>query len=188
MKLIGFFFLLATITACDPYGFGFKMNPAYVLNEAFKSILNQSPEDFIDVTGKEALCIYGNDVGMLYLKEKLSINTEDMEIIPKLVENSSRYTDIPSFVDFWSYYTESYEVDISNKSTKSELLKVLVECHYGFEGEKNVKYQKLKVKKYKRKECRLIKIMPFNFESLSLSEQCEALHVNYKSKSKSQAH
>lgn len=178
MKLFSFLILLGLFQACDPYGFGFKKNPAFVLNEAFESVLALDHEAFLEVSGKEALCLYGNPEGINYLRTNLNIESEKVEIKPKLLENSSKYTKIPQFVGYWSYYQEKYLIDILDKATKAELLKVIVECHYGFEGEKNEKYQNLKLKKYKKRECRVIKMVPFKFAALPLREACKPLKVD----------
>lgn len=177
MKLFGTLVLLFLVQACDPYGFGFKQNPANVLNQAFNSVLSINPERFLEVSGKEALCIYGNNEGMTYLNNNLNLNPDNIEIKPKLIENSSRYTKSPQFVGYWSYYNEKYEVDILDKTTNLDLLKVIVECHYGFEGQKNDAYQNLKLKKYKMKECKVIKLTPFHFEGLPLRPECAPLSV-----------
>ena len=177
MKLFGFLIILGLFQACDPYGFGFKMNPAYVLNEAFESVVALDHEAFLRVSGKEALCLYGNPEGISYLRSNLKINTTSIEIKPKLIENSSKYTKHPHFVGYWSYYQERYLIDILDKSSKKEMLKVMVECHYGFDGEKNENYQNLKSKKYKRKECRLIKVIPLDFQPLPIRTECIPLKV-----------
>lgn len=178
MKLLGFVFILGLFQACDPYDFGFKMNPAFVLSEAFDAVVSLDHEAFLDVSGKEALCLYGNPEGISYLNSNLEINRDKVEIKPKLIENTNKYTKHPHFVGFWSYYQERYLVDILNKESKEELLKVVVECHYGFEGEKNASYQNLKVKKYKKKECRVIKMIPFKFPAMEMREECVSLKVN----------
>lgn len=177
MKVIIILVLSIIASACDPYGFGFKKNPAFILNEAFDSIISQDVDAFIEATGKEALCIYGNNDGLTYLKENLTLNVNDYEIKPQLIENSSRYNKFPQFVGYWSYYSEKYLVDISDKVSKSELLKVVVECHFGFDGEKSDDYQNLELKKYKKKECKLIKIMPSKFDGMPLEQQCDVLSV-----------
>jgi len=177
MKLFGTIVLLFLVQACDPYGFGFKQNPANVLNQAFKSVLTIDPERFLEISGKEALCIYGNNEGMTYLNSNLNLNPDNIEIKPKLIENLSRYTKSPQFVGYWSYYNEKYEVDILDKTTNSDLLKVIVECHYGFEGQKKEAYQNLKLKKYKKKECKVIKLTTFHFEGLPMRAECAPLSV-----------
>lgn len=178
MKLFGFLIILGLFQACDPYGFGFKRNPAYVLKEAFDSVAALDHEAFLEVSGKEALCLYGNTEGVSYLRSNLKIDTKNIEIKPKLIENSSKYTKHPNFVGYWSYYQERYLIDIFNKETHNKMLQVMVECHYGFNGEINEKYQNLKVKKYKRKECLLIKIVPLNFASLPMRKECIPLKVS----------
>jgi hypothetical protein len=179
MNRLSFLFLLCLNVACDPWGFGFKKNPAYVLTEAFEAVLAGDPQAFNLVTGREALCLYGNDTGLDYLRRYMDVrNPDDVEIHPKLIENSSRYTKNPQFVGYWSYFHERYILDILDKKTKEELLKVVVECHYGMEGQKSEKYQNMKVKKYKKKECRLIKLMPSKFDSLPMNIDCMPLRVN----------
>jgi len=178
MKLFSFLIILGLFQACDPYGFGFKKNPAYILNKAFEAVMALDHEAFVEVSGKEALCLYGNPNGVNYLRNRLNIESEDIEIRPKLLANSSQYTKHPHFVGYWSYYQERYLIDIFDKDTKQDLIKVLVECHYGFEGEKSDKYQNLKLKKYKMKECRLIKVIPAKFSALPLREECRPLRVD----------
>lgn len=178
MKLVSFLMLLGLSIACDPYGFGFKKNPAYVLNEAFQAVLAMDVDSYLDVTAKEALCVYGNNDGLSYLRSNLNIKTDEVEIKPKLIANSSKYTNSPEYVGYWSYYNERYLVEILDKSTKEEFLRVAVECHYGFEGEKNPKYQQLKLKKYKKKECRVIKVLPSKFKPLPTRSACDPLRVN----------
>jgi hypothetical protein len=178
MKRIGLLIFLGLLQACDPYGFDFKKNPAYVLNEAFESVLSLDDEAFVEVTGKEALCLYGNQEGISYLRDNLTIDPDKVEIKPKMVENSNKHTNTPQFVGYWSYYHEKYLIDILDKKTKQELMKVLVECHYGFDGAKSDDYHQLKPKKYHKKECRLIKIIPSQFPALSISQKCEMLKVN----------
>lgn len=180
MKLISFFFLLSCVVACDPWGFGFKKNPAYVLNKAFEATMVEDPESFNQVSGREALCLYGNEKGLEYLKQNLDVkNPEDVEILPKLIVNSTKETRRnPVYVGFWSYYQERYNVDILDKQDKRELLKVIVECHYGMEGDKKPKYQDMRLKQFKKKECRVIKVIPFNFKPLPMTEECLPLQVN----------
>lgn len=179
MRLLGLIILLSFAQGCDPYGFGFKHNPAYVLNEAFKAVSNQNEEAFLDVTGKEALCLYGNPDGMAYLKQKLKLNLDQVDIRHNKLE--SKYFNLPILVGspaYWSYFHERYLVDVFDKNTNATLLKVAVDCNYGVEGKKNVKYQNLKPKKYKRKECTVTKILPVTFEGLKITKRCEHLKVN----------
>lgn len=179
MKLLSFVLLLGLFQSCDPYGFGFKMNPAFVLNEAFNSVLALDHEAFLDVSGKEALCLYGNPEGVSYLRNNLNIDNKNIEIKPKLISNLSKHTETPKFVGYWSYYHEIYQVDILDKTTKEELLRVVVECNYGFEGKKRPEYSKvMKMKKYKMRECRLIKVVPSKFPVLPLREECKPLKVD----------
>lgn len=179
MKLFGFLILLGLFTACDPYGFGFKKNPAYVLDEAFQSVVAKDFDAFNEVSGKEALCLYGNSAGIAFLFGNLKVDADKIEIKPKILSNFSKHTAVPSYVGYWSYYQEIYQVDILDKVTKEELIKVAVECNYGFEGEKKAEYkQQMKLKKYKKRECRLIKIMPSkNFKTLPMTAECQQLAV-----------
>lgn len=177
MKLLFLLITLSLIQACDPYGFGFKKNPAYIVNAAFESMLNLNTDAFVEVTGKEALCLYGNPDGLAYLKEHLNIDPNKLDLKPKLIEDSSRYTNNPHFVGYWSYYNEKYELDVSDKQSDQELLKVVVECHYGFDGDKSESYRNLKLSKYKKKECRMIKISPLHFEGIPVNQNCENLLV-----------
>lgn len=179
MKLFGMLIVLGLFTACDPYGFGYEKNPAYVLDEAFQSVIAKDYDAFNEVAGKEALCLYGNASGMAFLLGNLRIDADKVDIKPKILSNFSKHSAIPSYVGYWSYYREIYQVDILDKATKAELLKVAVECHYGFEGEKKAGYKdQMKLKKYKKRECRLVKILPSKYFSvLPMNEECKQLAV-----------
>jgi hypothetical protein len=179
MKLFGFLILLGLFTACDPYGFGFKKNPAYVLDEAFQSVIAKDFDAFNLVSGKEALCLYGNANGIAYAQSNLNINGDKVEIKPKILSNFTKATPVPEYVGYWSYYRETYQVDILDKDTKEGLLRVVVECHYGFEGKKKDEYkEKMKLKKYKKRECRLVKIIETaRFKTLPMTEECRPLEV-----------
>lgn len=168
--------MLVLLCSCDPYGFGYKKNPAYVLDEAFKAIENLDLESFLEVTGKEALCLYANDKALDFLKNKIQIQVENLNLVPKVLK-TSHYTH-PVFVGFWAYYNEIYQVQITNKQTSQVLMETVIECNFGQDGEKKSKYQNLKPKNYKIKECRAIKLIPLNFEPIKNDERCSRLRVN----------
>lgn len=176
MKIFGFLALLSLLAACDPYGFGFPKNPAYVLDESFKSITNLDVDSFLEVTGKEALCLYGNEQGLHYLKEKINLDPSNVTLVPNVLE--TKHYPTPVFVGYWSYYNERYQVQIRNKQTSEVLMETIVDCDYGIDGEKNPELVNQKPKKYKKKECRAIKLIPKTFESLPVPEKCEKLRVN----------
>lgn len=175
MKILGFIFLFASVVACDPYGFGYKKNPAYILDEAFKAVSNMDAESFVEVTAKEALCIYGNEEGIRYLKENLKINPENLKINPRVLE-TTHYTN-PIFTEYWSYYQERYVIGISDKTTKQLIADVIVDCDFGADGEKNPKLVNKPPRSYKRKECRAVKIIPKNFNSLPVPQKCGLLKI-----------
>lgn len=175
MKFFGFLFLFASVVACDPYGFGFKKNPAYVLDEAFKSVSNLDVESFLEVTGKEALCVYGNEKGLVYLKDNIELTTEQVKLNPKVLKNE--HYSSPKFVGFWSYYNERYEIEVLDKVTNEVLLETIVDCDYGINGEKNDKFINIKPSKYKVKECQAIKLMPKKFKALPVPEKCNSLKI-----------
>lgn len=175
MKILGFLLLLASVTACDPYGFGYKKNPAFILDEAFKSIQNQDLESFLEVTAKEALCVYGNEKGLAYLKENIHLNMENIKLNPKVLE--TRHYSTATFVGYWSYYHERYEIEIQDKNTKEIILETIVDCEYGTEGEKDDRLINRKPSKYKKKECRAVKLRPKKFNSLPIPSKCGLLKI-----------
>jgi hypothetical protein len=178
MKLLGLLTLILLAVSCDPYGFGFKKNPAYILSEVYKAVNDLNDERFLQVTGKEALCVYGNSAGLMYLREKFLLNPKKVDIKPSVL--SSKYFKSPQFVGYWSYYSERYLVDILDKSNSKSVLQVIFDCDYGTDGEKNEKLINLKPSLYSKKACRLTKIIPKDVEPLPVSEQCENLRVNLK--------
>lgn len=175
MKFFGFLFIFASIVACDPYGFGFKKNPAYVLDEAFKAVSNLDVESFLEVTGREALCVYGNEKGLNYLKDNMELTPQHVELKPTVLENQHYNT--PKFVGYWSYYNERYRIEVQDKVTGEVLLETIVDCDYGINGQKNDKYINMKPSKYKVKECQAIKFMPKKFKALPVSEKCNSLRI-----------
>lgn len=176
MKRCALFLLLLSTVACDPYGFGFKKNPAYVLDEAFKAISNLDSETFIEMSGKEALCVYGNQNGIQYLKEKVVLNPENVKLKPTMLE--TQHFTAPKFVGYWSYYHERYQIDINDKTNNELLLKAIIDCEYGTDGAKSAKLINLKPQKYKKKECRVIKVIPQKFPALPIPSKCDNLRVD----------
>lgn len=176
MKAIGFALLLVSFVACDPYGFGFKKNPAYVLDYGFTAIQNMDVASLLEVTGKEALCLYGNQTGIQYLKDNVHLNIENVKMIPVVL--ASKHYSSPQFVGYWSYYNERYQVEVQDKVTKESLLRAIIDCNYGTNGSKEDKFIRLQPKKYKVKECRLIKFIPNKFPALPMTEKCLPLKVD----------
>ncbi len=176
MKHLGFLFILLTIIGCDPYGFGYKKNPAFILSEAFKAVNDQDVKKFLEASGKEAYCLYGNTEGLAYLRDHMPYQFEDMEIEPKVL--SERQNRIPKFVGFWSYYNERFLVNINEKKTQKNIMQVIIECDFGAEN-KDVSFakEKFKIKKFPKRECRLLKILPQEFEPLPLPSKCSQLGV-----------
>lgn len=176
MKSIITILALLAVTACDPYGFGFKKNPAYVLDEAFKAISNLDEESFLEVTGREVLCLYGNIDGIMYLRDRVFITPESVKITPKKLH--SQHYKSPKFVGYWSYYNERYIVEIQNKSSNETVLETVIDCDYGTDGAKNDRLVNLDVKKYKMKECRLVKAIPKSFAPLPMTQKCSIFKVD----------
>ncbi len=175
MKFLGLLILAVCTVACDPYGFGFKKNPAYVIDEAFTAITNLDVESFLEVTAKEALCVYGNEKGLLYLKEKLKLKPEDVRLIPKVKE--ARHHQVPVYVGFWSYFHERYTIEIRDRSTEGLLVQTIIDCDYGTDGEKSARLLNLRKEKYSKKECRAVKLIPTTFASLQVPPRCNLLRV-----------
>jgi hypothetical protein len=174
MKLLTLF-ILTLVAACDPYGFGFKHNPAYVLDTAFKAVSNLDEKSFLEVSGKEALCLYGNPEGITYLRERLNVDTTNVKINPYALY--SKHHEAPEFVGYWSYYTERYMVEILDKRNNGLLIGAVVDCHYGTDGNRNDNLKNLPSKKYKRKECKLTKIIPKTFEALPITHRCQIFKI-----------
>ncbi len=176
MKLFIILSILVLTAACDPYGFGFKKNPAYVLDEAFKAISNLDTESYLEVTGKEAFCVYGNPEGIHYLKTNVVLTPENVKLKPTVLKTVHNQN--PKYVGYWSYYTERYQIDIQDKITNALLLKAYVDCEYGTDGEKNAKFINLKPKKYRVKECRVVKVLPNTFKPIPVPAKCEKFTVD----------
>lgn len=176
MKVLGFILLLTSVIACDPYGFGYKKNPAYVLDEAFKAVSNLDVESFTEVTAKEALCIYGNEQGLLYLKDKLQLNLENLKLNPKVLE-SKHFTN-PVYTGFWSYYHERYGIEVTDKALGTVLFETIVDCDFGTEGEKNDALINKAPSSYRKKECRAVKLIPKNFPGKPAPVRCGPLRID----------
>jgi len=175
MKRLIFITFLLALTGCDPYKFGFKKNPAYVLDEAFKSISNLDTESLMEVSGKEFFCAYASNEGINFLKENLSLKQESISFEPKVLE--TEYYSIPRYAGYWSYYHERYQIDIHDKVSNESIIRAIIDCDYGTEDRKDDKWINLKPKKYKKKECKIVKMIPYNFAALQLPGKCETLKV-----------
>lgn len=167
--------ILFSLVSCDPYNFGFKHNPAWVLENAYHAMMNEDFESFNDVSGKEALCIYGNADGMHYLKENVLSDVRKLKLEPKLLEK--RHMKVPEFADFWSYYFERYQVSVVDKHSGKIAMETIVDCNYGTGEDRDEYYENLSPRRYPRKECRLVKIIPRQFKALRLQSRCDSLKV-----------
>lgn len=176
MKLFSILILMTLVAACDPYGFGFKKNPAYVLDETFKAIGNLDEETFLEMTGKEAYCLYGNEIGLNFLKDNILVNPENMKLGLKEVSNT--HYSVPKFVGYWSYYNSRYSVEVIDKDSKEVLLETLIDCDYGIEGEKSTEWINQKPARYKKKECRAVKLLPKKFFPLEMPSKCMSFKID----------
>ena len=167
-------FFLFLITSCDPMNYGFEKNPTFVLSEALKSITTLDTETFLEVTGKEALCIYANDKGILYLKENIQNNSNNVALDVKLIDVKEHKT--PTFVGYWSYYHERYLILVIDRQSLKVTVETVIDCEYGSE-EKSDEYQGLLPSQYRKKECRAVKLMSKDFKPLPLPTKCENLKV-----------
>ncbi len=177
MKILALIALTLFVIACDPYGFGFKKNPTYVLDQALKAIQNMDDESFLEVSGKEALCLYGNKEGIAYLHEKVTADVQNLQLKHKQI-GELKVLSSPEYVGFWSYLKQRYVVEIQQKSDRSLLGTLVVDCNFGVFGEKNTSYHSIRdPKKFKMKECRLTKLIPNSFKPLVLTPRCQNLVV-----------
>jgi hypothetical protein len=177
MKILAIISLTFFVVACDPYGFGFKKNPAYVLDQALKAIQNMDDESFLEISGKEALCLYGNKDGITYLHEKVRADVHNVQLKHKEV-GELQVLPAPEYGGFWSYLRQRYIVEIQQKSDKAVLGTLVVDCNYGAANEKKESYSRIRdPKKFKVKECRITKIIPATFRSLPVGSTCESLSV-----------
>jgi hypothetical protein len=177
VKFITIILFTLGLVACDPYGFGFKKNPAYILDAVFTDIKKQDVNGFLDVSGKEAFCIYGNSAGIDYLNRYVNFDLENLVIEPKMLEK--KHLKAAAWASgFWSYHNERYMVNINSKLTKKTLVQTIVDCDFGTLL-KDAKYLDPSIgsKKLKIKECKLVKIIPVAFEPLPLPVHCGNLQV-----------
>ena len=178
MKILALLALTLFAIACDPYGFGFKKNPTYVLDQALKAIQNMDDVSFLEISGKEALCLYGNKEGISYLHEKVTADVQNLQLKHKDI-GELKVLGSPEYAGFWSYLRQRYVVEIQQKSDRSVLGILVVDCNFGAEGEKKSSYQNIRdPKKFKKKECRITKIIPGSFAGLPMTSNCESLIVS----------
>ncbi len=175
MKWSLFITFLFLLVGCDPHNFGFKNNPDYILDEVFKAVQNQDVQTYLDYTGKEAFCIYGNDSGITYLKSKTQVDPNNFSIDLGTPIKTS-FT-APEYTSFWSYYRETYTVNVTDIKAKKVSLQAIVECNWGTDGQRDQKLVNLKKNKYRNKSCRLVKLIPKAFDALVLPEKCGLLKV-----------
>jgi hypothetical protein len=175
MKLLAIISMFFSLMACDPLDKGYKKNPAFVLDEAFKAIQNLDKRSFREVAAKEALCLYGNDNGLEHLKANLDFKLEEVDVIPKL--QLSRYFLYPIYVGYWSYYQERYEIEILHRTHKEIVIHGIVDCDFGTNEQKNDRLINQKPTKYKMKECTLVKIVPKSFPVVPEATRCRILNV-----------
>lgn len=177
MKILAALSFILLVIACDPYGFGFTKNPAFVLDQALKAIQNTDDVSFREVSGKEALCLYGNKDGMTYLHEKVTTDAQNVQLKNKEI-GELQVLSSPEYVGYWAYLRQRYVVEIQQKSDKKTLGSIIVDCNYGVNGEKKESYLRVRdPKKLPQKECRIVKIMPATFSPIPMSARCQNLVV-----------
>lgn len=175
MNALGFLLLLSVVS-CDPYNFGFRDNPAQILQDAVEAINTHDVQKFLKVSGREVLCIYGNEDGLDYLKRNSTIDPKNAKFNLTFIKET--YYDVPAYVGYWSYLNQRYMMDVTDQRDNSMIVQAVVDCDYGTEGERNIKFVNLKRSKYKRKECRVTKLIPKTFKALPLPERCGVLKVS----------
>ncbi len=85
----------------------------------------------------------------------------------------------PEYVGFWSYLRQRYVVEIQQKSDKTVLGTLVVDCNYGAANEKKPAYSRVRdPKKFKVKECKITKIIPATFQALPVGANCSSLSIN----------
>ncbi len=178
MKILALMGLTLFAIACDPYGFGFKKNPTYVLDQALKAIQNMDDVSFLEISGKEAFCLYGNKEGITYLHDKVTTDIQNLQLKNKNI-GGLKVLGSPEYAGFWTYLRQRYVVEIQQKSDRTLLGTLVVDCNFGASGEKKISYLTIRdPKKFKMKECRLTKIIPASFKALPMSSRCENLIVS----------
>ncbi len=175
MKSVLLLCVLLLIAGCDPFNFGFKKNPAFALEQSFKAVVNLDRQTYLEVTGKEALCVYGNEEGINYLKNNLVLNTENIKLKPIVLKKAHHLK--AKYVGYWSYYSERYQVDIQDKTTENLMLKTYIDCEFGTDEEKSDGLVNLEPPKYPVKECRVVKGVPEIFAPLEIPSRCKKLEV-----------
>lgn len=177
MKILALITFTLIVIACDPYGFGFKKNPAFVLDQALKAIQNMDDQSFLEISGKEALCLYANKAGVTYLHDKVTADVQNIQLKHQEV-GELQLLSSPEWVSFWAYMRQRYIVEIQQKSDKTVLGTLVVDCNYGVGNEKRPEYSRIRdPKKFKFKECRITKIIPQTFAALPITPRCENLMV-----------
>ncbi len=175
MKRLVLLITLFLVAACDPHGFGYKNNPVATLEKIHEAIERNDVDLFLTYTSREALCIYGKKEALEFLKDRFPV---DAKIKTKATKLNSTVLNTPKFVrEFWSYYREEYEVEISQKKSEEVLAVVQVVCDFGREGDRRDDLINVKLDRYKKRECRVSKFTPVSFEGLPMPKVCETLRV-----------
>lgn len=174
INLIPLIFIFSTLS-CLPINYDFKENPVYILKEALESLEKRDSEQFLKISGKEALCLYGNDSGLSHLAENFPYSEHDLKLGHGLIY--SQFNTPPKFVGHWSYKSERHLILVSDRDDK-KIMDVVVDCEFGNEGEKLKESDQKNERKYVIKKCRLTKIIPATFKTLGLPKKCESLKVH----------
>lgn len=176
INLLSLIFIFTTL-ACVPDNYDFKENPVFILKEALHSLEKRDSEQFLRISGKEALCLYANDTGLQLLSDNFPYAEDDLSVEHKIL--SDEYNQPPKFVGHWSYMTVRHFFSITEKQSENPIMDVLIDCEFGNEGNKLKEKDQKNYKNYKIKQCRLIKIIPTAFTSLPVPKKCEGLRVPY---------
>jgi hypothetical protein len=154
--------LLALFIVVSASAFAGTDSPIEAAKDAIKAVHNLDERSFSEISRLEARCLFGDpDDGstdaIISLKERFPDLSAKSTFKSVNAAPDEHFTN-PKYLKFWSYLQQRFFVDISTRDHKQNL-RMVVDCHYGTEEDKDAKWVRQKAGKYPKKECKVVKVV-----------------------------
>lgn len=169
--------LLALLIVMSSSAFAGTDSPIEAARDAIKAVHNLDERSFSEISRLEARCLFGDpDDGsteaIIALKERFP-DLGAKSTFKSYNAGPDEHFENPKYLKFWSYLQQRYYVDISTRDRKQNL-RMIVDCHYGTDEEKDAKWIRQKSNKYPKKECKVVKVVS---KVVDLPKACLSLAV-----------
>ncbi len=164
--------LLLVLSSCMEREFGYKNNPAFILQRAHQALRADDAPAALQLLSKHALCHWGNHAGLEALKRALPHNLRDVKPDIRLAEGKTLAT--PIFVGHWAYYKDVYAAQLVDDRSGTLIAELRIECHFGVSGARRDEDAKIPKLKMPEQHCKVAVLAARSFEEPKARKECAA--------------